>query len=174
MPRKNHESPRSRNAIDLLVEDHQEVLSLFEDFKSLQDDEDVDDDVKQTLVERICTELTIHSEIEEELLYPAMRDAFADHALLDEAEVEHAIAEQLIAELESMEPGDDLYDAKVSVLGEYVRHHIDEEQEKLFPKAKKAKMDLDTLGEELLLRKEELRTEFGLPDENDGAIEEDE
>jgi hemerythrin-like domain-containing protein len=108
------------------------------------------------------------------LFYPALRDALEDHAQLDEAEVEHAMAEQLIAELESMEPGDDLYDAKVTVLGEYVRHHIDEEQEKLFPKAKKAKIDLDALGEELAMRKEELRTEFGMPDEDDDAIEEDE
>lgn len=174
MPRKNHGRVHSTNAIELLTDDHQEVLSLFEDFRSLREDEDADDDVKQTLVERICTELTIHSEIEEELLYPALRDAFDDHSQLDEAEVEHAIAEQLIAELESMEPGDDLYDAKVIVLGEYVRHHIDEEQEKLFPKAKKAKVDLDTLGEELALRKEELRTEFGMPDQGDDAIEEDE
>jgi hemerythrin-like domain-containing protein len=174
MPRKNQGSEHSANAIELLTEDHQVVLSLFEDFRSMKEDEDVDEDAKQMLVERICTELTIHSEIEEELLYPALRDAFDDHSQLDEAEVEHAMAEQLIAELESMEPGDDLYDAKVTVLGEYVRHHIDEEQEKLFPKAKKAKMDLDSLGEELRMRKEELRTEFGMPDEGDDAIEEDE
>jgi hemerythrin-like domain-containing protein len=174
MPRKSQDREHSANAIELLTEDHQNVLSLFEDFRSLKEDEDADEDVKQTLVERICTELTIHSEIEEELLYPALRDAFDDHSQLDEAEVEHAMAEQLIAELESMEPGDDLYDAKVTVLGEYVRHHIDEEQEKLFPKAKKAKMDLDSLGEELRMRKEELRTEFGMPDEDDDAIEEDE
>lgn len=174
MPRKNPGKERPTNAIELLTEDHQDVLSLFDDFRSLREDEDADDDVKQMLVERICTELTIHSEIEEELLYPALRDAFDDHSQLDEAEVEHAIAEQLISEIESMEPGDDLYDAKVTVLGEYVLHHIHEEQEKLFPKAKKANVDLATLGEELALRKEELRTEFGMPDEDDNAIEEDE
>jgi hemerythrin-like domain-containing protein len=174
MPNNSQEKPRAMNALELLTDDHQEVLGLFEDFRSLREDEDSDDDTRQTLVERICTELTIHSEIEEELFYPALRDALEDHAQLDEAEVEHAMAEQLIAELESMEPGDDLYDAKVTVLGEYVRHHIDEEQEKLFPKAKKAKIDLDALGEELAMRKEELRTEFGMPDEDDDAIEEDE
>ena len=174
MPRKSEGKDHAMNAIELLTEDHQQVLGLFEDFRSLKEDEDADEDVKQTLVERICTELTIHSEIEEELLYPALRDAFDDHSQLDEAEVEHGLAEQLIAEIESMEPGDDLYDAKVTVLGEYVRHHIDEEQEKLFPKAKKAKVDLDALGEELMARKEELRTEFGMPDEGNDAIEEDE
>lgn len=171
MPRRNAESAASTNALKLLTEDHEQVLSLFDDFKGMRGDPDVDDDVKQSLVERICSALTIHAEIEEELLYPAMRDALADHSLLDEAEVEHAQAEQLIADIESMEPGDDLYDAKVTVLGEYVRHHIEEEQEKLFPKARKAGIDLDALGEELAARKEELRTEFGMPDDDDDAIE---
>jgi len=172
MPRRKA-TGSSTNAIDLLTEDHEQVLSLFDDFRGMRGDPDIDDDVKQALVERICSELTIHSEIEEELLYPALRDAFDSHALLDEAEVEHTMAEQLIAEIESMEPGDDLYDAKVTVLGEYVRHHIEEEQEKLFPKAKKAGVDLAALGEELAQRREELRTEFGMPEGDEDAIEED-
>jgi hemerythrin-like domain-containing protein len=159
------------DAITLLDGDHQHVLDLFDTFRRIKDDGD--DAMKQGLVEHICIELTIHSQIEEELLYPAMRDSFADQSLLDEAEVEHMMAYQLISELESMEPGDDLYDAKVTVLGEYVRHHIGEEQNQLFPKAREANIDLNALGAELSDRREELRTEFGLPDEGEGAIEQD-
>lgn len=159
------------DAITLLKKDHAEVLAMFDDFDKIKDGDH--DDLKQELVERICTELTIHAQIEEELFYPALRDAFDDQSLLDEAEVEHMMASQLISELESMEPGDDLYDAKVTVLGEYVRHHIDEEHEQMFPKAKKAGVDLEGLGTELFERKEELLSEFGLPDADDDAIERD-
>ncbi len=171
MPSKKTSDRASTDAITLLKDDHMQVLDMFDEFKKIQDDDD--DDIKQELVERICTELTIHSQIEEELFYPAMRDAFTDQSLLDEAEVEHEMESQLISELEVMEPGDDLYDAKVTVLGEYVRHHIDKEQEKLFPNAKKAKLDLAALGAELFDRKEELLIEFGLPDADEDAIERD-
>jgi hemerythrin-like domain-containing protein len=171
MPSKTASQASSTNAIELLKKDHQEVLAMFDDFEKIKDKKD--DDLKHELVERICTELTIHSQIEEELFYPALRDAFDDQSLLDEAEVEHTMASMLISELESMEPGDDLYDAKVTVLGEYVRHHIDEEQEQMFPKARKAGVDLEELGLELFERKDELLTEFGMPDTDEDAIEAD-
>lgn len=169
MSRKAADALASVDAIALLNNDHQQVLAMFARFEKIRDNED--DDEKQELVERICTALSIHAQIEEELLYPALRDAFADQTLLDEAEVEHIMASQLIGELEAMEPGDDLYDAKVVVLGAYVRHHIKEEQEKLFAKARKAKLDLAALGAELAERREKLRNEFGLPDADENAIE---
>jgi hemerythrin-like domain-containing protein len=109
--------------------------------------------------------------VEEELFYPAVRDAIDADDLLDEAEVEHASAKQLITELAAMQPGDDLYDAKFTVLGEYVKHHVDEEEHEIFPKAKKAKIDLEALGDDLRTRKQELRDELGV---SSGESEEDE
>src|SRR5207249_4755243 len=92
-----------------------------------------DDNVKQNLVESICTEMVIHARVEEEFLYPALIEALGNIALLEEAEVEHMVARQLIGDLESMLPGDDLYDARITVLGVYVRHHIEEEENRIFP-----------------------------------------
>ncbi len=125
MPSKSANKAHSANAIDILTEDHKHVMKMFADFKKLKLDEDSDEDAKQILVERACTELTIHAQVEEEFFYPALREALDDTSMLDEAEVEHGIANQLIAELESMEPDDELYDAKFTVLGEYVQHHIE-------------------------------------------------
>lgn len=120
------------------------------------------EDGKHNLVKQICDELTVHTQIEEEIFYPAAREALDEQDLLDEAEVEHASAKELIAQLESMEPDDELYDATVTVLGEYVNHHIKEEQEEMFPKLKKAKLDTQTLGDEITQRKQELQTELGI------------
>lgn len=173
MPRKSASKTSSSDAIDILTEDHKHVMKMFADFEKLKQDEDNDEDAKQTLIERACTELTIHSQVEEEFFYPALRDALDDTDLVDEAEVEHGIANQLITELESMQPGDEFYEAKFTVLGEYVRHHIEEEQEKIFPKAKKAKLALESLGEDIRQRKEELRTEFGMPEEDDDTVDGD-
>jgi hemerythrin-like domain-containing protein len=167
MPRKAVVKPSSANAIEILTEDHRNIVQMFKDFESLKRNSDDDEDAKQALVERACMELTIHSQLEEEFFYPAIRASMSRSDLLDEAEVEHAIANQLVTELESMEPGDDLYDAKFKVLGEYVRHHIEEEQEKLFPLARKADLDFETLGEGIRRRQEELRAEFGLPEEDE-------
>lgn len=94
--------------------------------------------------------------------YPAAREAIDEQELLDEAEVEHASAKELIAQLESMGPDDELYDATVTVLGEYINHHVKEEQEEMFPKAKKAKLDGQALGEEIMRRKQELKAEMGI------------
>lgn len=172
MPKNSPAKPEAVNAIDLLIEDHELVQQLFSEFEQLKSDEE-DEDTKRELVEQACAELTIHAQIEEELFYPALRDALDDQDLLDEAEVEHDMAKQLIAELESMDPDEDLYDAKFTVLGEYVKHHIEEEQNEIFPRVKKAKLDLEALGEDLLQRKEELRAEFGL-DEGEQVDEEEE
>lgn len=122
----------------------------------------------------ICAELTRHATIEEEIFYPAARQAPEEEDLLDEAEVEHATAKELIAQLEAMQAGDEVYDAKVTVLGEYIDHHVKEEQNEMFPRVKKAKLDLQALGEKMLERKQELQEEMGLVEEDDEADEEEE
>lgn len=162
-------SKESQDAIALLIEDHKKVQKLFKEFEKLREEED--DELKQQLVTLICAELTIHTQIEEEIFYPAARDALEDQELLDEAEVEHASAKTLIAQLSSMEAGDDLYDAKVTVLGEYINHHIKEEHDELFPKVRKAKIDIDALGMEMMERKQELQDAMGLTEEQDSEEE---
>lgn len=154
-----------QDVLALLQEDHKKVKKMFADFEKMKEDED--GEAKQLLVELACAELTVHAQVEEEIFYPAAREAIEDMDLLDEAEVEHATAKQLITELAAMQPGDELYDAKFKVLGEYVMHHVQEEEKELFPKAKKAKMDLAALAEEVLQRKQELREELGLTSEDE-------
>lgn len=170
MPRKPSDSAKIPDALDLLTEDHEIVQQLFAEFEQLREDEE-DEDNKRYLVELACTELSIHAQVEEELFYPALRDVLEDQSLLDEAEVEHDVAKQLIAELEAMNPDEELYDAKFRVLSEYVQHHIEEEQEKIFPKAQKAGLDLDALAVDIQERKDELRAEYGL-EENEEFMEE--
>ncbi|WP_151636668.1 hemerythrin domain-containing protein [Noviherbaspirillum aerium] len=153
----------SMDAIKLLIADHRMVTDLFDEFEKMKDKGDEDEEAKQLLVETACAALTIHAQIEEEIFYPAARDAIEDMDLLDEAEVEHASAKQLISELSAMQPGDDLYDAKFTVLGEYVKHHIEEEEKELFAKVKKSDLDLDDLGDELMQRKLALHEELGVP-----------
>lgn len=150
---------KTSDAIALLKADHKAVKSLFKEFEDLMQDEDVDDE-KIDLVAQICSELTIHTQIEEEIFYPAVRKAIDDSDLMDEAQVEHASAKDLIEQLQSMQPGDECYDARVTVLGEYVIHHVKEEEEEMFPQAKKAKVDLQSLGDMMAQRKEELETEM--------------
>lgn len=157
----------SQDALHLLAEDHKKVIEMFDEFEQMKTKGDTDDEAKQLLVETACAELTIHAQVEEEVFYPAARDAIEDMDLLDEAEVEHASARQLITELAAMQPDDDLYDAKFTVLGEYVKHHIHEEEKQLFPKLKKSDMDLDELGEEIRQRKLELREELGVQPEDE-------
>jgi len=159
----------SQDALRLLAEDHKKVKKMFDEFEKIKDKEDIDDEQKQLLVETACAELTIHAQLEEELFYPAARDAIDDMDLLDEAEVEHASAKQLISELATMQPGDALYNAKFKVLGEYVKHHIEEEEKELFPLIKKSELDLAELAEEMQERRMELREELGFT-----AVETDE
>jgi hemerythrin superfamily protein len=162
----------TQDVLHLLAEDHKKVLKMFEEFEKLQKKNDEDEEAIQLLVETACAELTIHAQVEEEVFYPAAREAIDDMDLLDEAEVEHASARQLITELASMQPSDDLYAAKFTVLGEYVKHHIQEEEKELFPKIKKSDLDLMELAEEVRERKLELRDELGV--ESDEEDEEDE
>lgn len=135
-------------ATDLLEQDHREVEAFFEQFEQLDSNPD-----KRKLVSKICLVLSIHAQIEEELIYPLARQELDEEDLVDEAEVEHASAKQLIAEIEAMSPRDKLFDAKVKVLGEYVKHHVQEEESELFPKMKEADLDFYSLGEKVAARK---------------------
>lgn len=139
------------DAIKLLKDDHKEVKNYFKQYETLEDDAD-----KQALADKICLALTIHAQIEEEIYYPATREAIDDDDLLDEAEVEHASAKQLIAEIQSMKAGARLFDAKITVLGEYIDHHVEEEEGEMFPESRDSDLDLKALGAQLATRKEEL------------------
>jgi hemerythrin superfamily protein len=118
------------------------------------------DDKKKELVRQICIELSIHTKAEEELFYPAARQVIKDSELLDEADVEHAGAKELIQQLQTMNPSEDHYDAKVIVLQEYIDHHVKEEEGKIFPAVKKAKMDINALGEQIMHRKDDLHSDL--------------
>lgn len=145
----------AQDALELLKADHERVLELFEQFEAEEDDEE-----KAALAEQICTELTIHAQLEEEIFYPAVREAIGDDDLMDEAAVEHDGAMNLIEQIEDAQPGDEKFDAKVTVLGEYVKHHVEEEQSEMFPKVKKSKLDLKEIGAAMLARKTELQAEL--------------
>lgn len=145
------------NAFDLLEQDHREVEEWFDEYDELKDSEE---DRKAELAEKICLALSVHSRIEEEIFYPRAREATKDDDLIDESLVEHATVKNLIGEIEEMDVGEELYDAKIRVLGEMVKHHIREEEEELFPELQSAKMDLDAVGKELAERKEKLMAEM--------------
>jgi hemerythrin superfamily protein len=147
--------PKKNDAVDLLDADHIAVKKLFQEFNKLADAK-APADRRKKLADRICRELSVHAQIEEEIFYPAARAAIRDDPLLDEAEVEHASAKELIAQIESMGADDALFDAKVIVLGEYIDHHVGEERKEMFEKARKSGMDLMALKEQLAARKQEL------------------
>ncbi|KQU71522.1 MULTISPECIES: hemerythrin domain-containing protein [unclassified Rhizobacter] len=157
---QDDEDDASTDAIELLEQDHQEVKDLFDQYDELADNEGSEAD-KQAIALQICTMLTVHATIEEELFYPAARDALKEDDLVDEAVVEHASAKDLIAQIEGMEPGDDLYDAKVKVLGELIDHHVEEEEGEMFPKVRNAGLDLQVLGLAMASRKDDLLAEAG-------------
>jgi hemerythrin superfamily protein len=149
----------TQDAIQLLKADHDEVEALFARYEKQKKK---DGSEKPELIDKICTALTVHARIEEEIFYPAARNALEDEGeeLLDEAEVEHGSIKSLVEQLEAMSSDDELCDAKVKVLSEYVKHHVKEEEGELFPKIKKSDIDLDVLGTELAERKAELMAEM--------------
>jgi hemerythrin superfamily protein len=157
-------SVREQDAIALLKSDHKKVKALFSEFDKIKDD-GADED-KAAIVAQICNELKIHTTIEEEIFYPAVRKAIEDSDLMDEALVEHAGAKDLIAQLEEAAVDDDLYSAKVTVLGEQIDHHVKEEEGSMFPKAQKAKVDTAALGAKMTQRKMALMKEMGVADDN--------
>jgi len=143
---------READAVDLLTDDHLEVGALFKQYEKLAKKE-APADQRRTLAQTICDMLKAHTTIEEELFYPAARRAGIDADLLDEADIEHASAKELIAQIEVGDPEDDHYDAKVKVLGEYITHHVVEEHTEMFPKCRRSAMDLVGLRGEMEARK---------------------
>ena len=143
------------NAVDLLKQDHDDVQALFKDYELLAEDEPATTD-KRALSTEICGMLAVHAMIEEEIFYPAAREAGVEAALLNEAEIEHGSAKALIAQIGASDPPDSLYDARVKVLGEYIRHHVKEEENELFPACRKTDMDLAAIGARLQERKDAL------------------
>jgi hemerythrin superfamily protein len=154
---------KSNDAIAMLTNDHKEVKALFKEYDKLVE-ADAEEGERQALAEQICQMLTVHATVEEEIFYPAAREALGEEEdLIDEADVEHATAKDLIAQLEGSSPAEDaLFDAKVKVLGEYIAHHVKEEEGEIFPKAKKGKLDAAALGLEIAARKDELMAEMGV------------
>lgn len=142
------------DAIAVLKADHANVKALFEQYENLGERAHA---TKKKLATRICLELTRHATAEEELFYPAVREADADNAdLIDEALVEHASAKDLIAQILAMEEGDALYDAKVKVLADLIEHHVGEEEGQIFPRAQESELDLVSLGTAIQQRKAEV------------------
>jgi hypothetical protein len=156
------------DAIAMLRADHDKVKKLFKKFERLHEDE-ANDEAGQVATQ-ICNELTVHTKIEEEIFYPALREAIDEKDLLNEAEAEHASCKDLIAQIREMRADDEMYAAKVIVLGEYINHHVEEEHSEMFPKAKKAKkLDLKALGERMATRKSALMSSMGMEaEEADG------
>jgi hemerythrin superfamily protein len=145
-----------QDAIALLKADHKKVSGLFEQFESSRSASR-----KKTIVAQICLELGVHAQIEEEIFYPAVKAALRDKELVPEATVEHASVKDLIAQVKGVEPDGEMYDAKVKVMSEFVKHHVKEEQNEMFPKAKKTRLDMVALGAQLATRKEELIAQGG-------------
>jgi hemerythrin-like domain-containing protein len=144
-------------ALDMLKEDHDKVKKAFKEFEKL-DREDAE--TMQQLVQTVCEELKVHAALEEEIFYPAVREAIDDEDIMNEAQVEHETAKMLIEQLENMGPEDPNYQATFTVLGEYVKHHIKEEEDEMFAEAKKTDLDFEDLGARMRERKTELMGEM--------------
>ena len=156
-------------AIELLEADHRKVEALFEQY---EEEKEGDEGTKRPIAERICAELTVHAQVEEEIFYPWLRENLSeeDMELVEEALVEHSTAKDLIAQLEGGEI-DETYDAKVKVLSEYIKHHVEEEEGEIFEKVGDMAEELDELGQQMAARKAELSAEMGLTEEGEeGAM----
>lgn len=154
------------DAISLLKSDHRQVEQWFEQFESARAD-----GRKKDLAQKICQSLKVHTQIEHEIFYPAFLEATGEEDIHHEAEVEHAGAKKLIAEIEPSGPGDEYFDAKVKVLSEMIKHHVNEEEKRggMFARARKSSMDLQSLGEQLAARKAQL-TGLAPRDEGSGVV----
>jgi len=150
-PSKTPIAGKGVDAIALLKADHKLVGALFAEFSATKSVAK-----KKKIVEKICLELSVHAQVEEEIFYPAVKAALKDTVLVPEATVEHATLKDLISQIEGVEPDGEMYDAKVMVLCEYVQHHVKEEETEMFPKAKESKLDMKEFGAQLQARKDEL------------------
>jgi hemerythrin superfamily protein len=152
---------RAPDACTLLDADHRNVKKMFKEYETLLESKAKSaSQKKRDLANQICLALSVHAQIEEEIFYPALRGAIKDMDLLNEAEVEHGTAKELIAQIETGDVEDDMFDAKVTVLGEYIDHHVKEERGEIFVKARASKIDLVGMRARLEARKEELMAEM--------------
>ena len=161
--KKNSKAPSTKaRALTLLKDDHENVDKMFKRFEKLEESDDSDEEMT-ALIAEICAALKAHATIEEEIFYPALHDALGEdedgEANLDEAEVEHEHIKTLVEQLDGADVEDELVCARMTVLIEYVRHHVKEEEGEIFPKAKKSGLDLDGLGDRMEERKGELEAE---------------
>ena len=144
------------DALQLLMAEHREVKAMFQRYQKLADAGGRGDE-RMLLASQICVALTVHTQMEEDILYPAAREVLTkDEDIVDEAYVEHAGAKALIAQIKTMTSDQPLYDAKVKVLGEYIDHHVREEETEFFPKLRRTALDLDAMGERLAARRKQL------------------
>jgi hemerythrin-like domain-containing protein len=150
MAKKNAKA-RAPSAIEVLEEDHDYVKKAYRAFQKLDPEEDLAE--IQALVKQVCGALKVHMRIEEEILYPAARKALSEEDLIEEAEIEHDSAKTLIRQLERMKPRDPKYIAAFTVLCEYIEHHVKEEEDEMFPKVRRARVNLQALGKKLMARK---------------------
>ena len=151
LPLKTPAAPKPMDAIALLKADHKAVDELFKQYEGTKSAAQ-----KKTLVSKICLELAVHAQAEEEIFYPAVKAALKDKTLIPEAVVEQATMKDLIAQIKDVQPDGEMYDAKVMVLCEYVKHHVKEEHTEMFPQAKKTNLDMSDLGAKLQARKVEM------------------
>ena len=164
-------SRKKEDAIELLKQDHREVEILFKEFEKLEED---GEEAVEQVIATACTELKIHDKLEMEIFYPAVRQQAEEEEvedLLNEAEVEHTTVRDLIKTIEGMSAGDEKRTAHFTVLMEYVKHHVKEEEKEMFPKVKKLDLDRAQLAQQMKERKAELMAEMGVDAE---AVEEDE
>lgn len=145
------ESTTGHDATEFLAADHKAVGKLFSEFEQTPSFAD-----KKRLAAQICKELSVHAQIEEEIFYPAVKQALKDKELIPEARVEHATLKSLIMQVEGVEPDNEVFDARIKVMSEYVKHHVAEEQDEIFPKAKSTSLNMQELGDKLSKRKTEL------------------
>jgi len=146
----------AKDALQLLTAEHREVKAMFQQYDKLAEAAGKGDE-RMLLASQICVALALHTQIEEEILYPAAREVLThDEDIVDEAYVEHASAKSLVAQIKTMTSDQPLFDAKVRVLGEYIDHHVKEEESELFPKLRKSALDLAAMGERMAARKKQL------------------
>jgi hemerythrin superfamily protein len=144
------------DAIDLLDADHLAVHALFQSYRELVRTH-ADAIQRRALAEEICMELTIHAKLEEELFYPAVREALRDDDLVDEAEDQHGSQRDFVAQILTAPPDDELYDTRVAVLSEYVERHVRQEREEVFNRVLASSLDLQSLARAITVRRAELR-----------------
>lgn len=148
-------SSRQKDAIQLLKADHREVEKLFGQFTKARAE-----GRKMQLAQKICMELMVHTQLEEELVYPISRDFLKDDEIVNEAVVEHQAAKDLIGQIRGMDAADQMFDAKMQVLQEQIEHHVEEEEKEYFPKLKKTDMDLKAIGQQITMRRKELMAQM--------------